>query len=106
LHADTHAQPPEHEYLGVGVDGAAVVEAVGVGVHKESEPHDGYAACSVDPQLSDTPRLMQSVSAVVPSKTLPKLLATDSTFQEARFALNDAAPLKACEPSHTRFNPD
>ena len=52
LHADTHAQPLGHEYLGVGVGRA------------QSELHVGYedaaAVWKVDPQLSYTPRLMQS----------------------------------------------
>ena len=68
MHAVTHAQPLGHEYLGVAVDG----NAVGDGVHTGSELHDGYddaaAVRKVDPQLSYTPRLMQSAKET-PSNT-------------------------------------
>ncbi len=91
-HARTHAQT---RYLGVAVDGAGLL---GVGVaHTDSELHVGYAFCSVDPQFSYTPRLMQSASEV-PSKA-DLQLATLSTFHAAMFALNADAESNACEPT-------
>jgi hypothetical protein len=46
---------------GVGVSvGEGVGVDVGAGVHGESELHVRYAVRSVDPQLSYTPRLVQS----------------------------------------------
>jgi hypothetical protein len=50
-------------YLGVAVDG--VVLGAGVAHTADSELHVGYAVCSVDPQLSYTPRLMQSARPVL-----------------------------------------
>ena len=52
-----------HAYVDVGGGvGDDVGEGVGVGVvhTDDSELHVGYAVRSVDPQLSYTPRLMQS----------------------------------------------
>ncbi len=76
---------------GVGVDvGAGVGVDVGAGVH--SELHVGYAVRSVDPQLSYTPRLMQSARPELSNTEV--YVVTRSTFHDAMFALNADAELK------------
>jgi hypothetical protein len=66
---------------------------------EESELHVGYAVRSVDPQLSYTPRLMQSARPT-PSNAEVKVV-TRSTFHAPMFTLNADAYLNACKPSHT-----
>jgi hypothetical protein len=77
----------------VGVGGAGV----GIGV-AHNEFQSGYAVRSVDPQLSYTPRLMQSERPTL--SNAEKKVVTRSTFHAPMFALNAVAPLNACKPSH------
>ncbi len=83
----------------MAVDGVALL---GVGV-PHIKLHVGYAACSVAPQFSCTPCLMQSASGT-PSNA-EETLVTLSTFHAAMFALNADAYANACEPNHTRSTP-
>ncbi len=86
--------------IGVGVVGVEVGAldgaALGAGVTHtdDSELHVGYAVCSVDPQLSDTPRLMQSAMPALSNAEVE--LVTRSTFHNAIFVLKACALRKAC----------
>jgi hypothetical protein len=85
-----HAREYVDVGAGVGVD---VGEGVGVGVvhTDDSELHVGYAACSVDPQLSYIPRLMQSARPTLSNAEAEEV--TRNTFHDAMFELNAAAEL-------------
>jgi hypothetical protein len=78
LHADKREEQLGHEYLGVGVGGAQIELQVGYA--------DAAAVWNVDPQLSYTPRLMQSARPTPVNSELK--LVTRRTFHEAMFALN------------------
>jgi hypothetical protein len=86
--------------IGVGVVGVEVGAldgaALGAGVtHTDDrELHVGYAVWSVEPQLSDTPRLMQS--AMVALSNAEVKLVTRSTFHNAIFVLKADALRNAC----------
>ena len=81
---------------GVGVDVGAVVH---------SELHVGYAVRSVDPQLSYTPRLMQSARPVLSNACKPHRTRSAPT-ERARMVVARTHVRAVREPSDTRAHPE